>query len=465
MPLQLVRGKYHDAQVISDLRPHRPAVHGWLLVVAVATASVLVAVLHQQSHRAPIVHQLIRLPQARGMPNPYPRGHQQLRRAPMLTSKALPATTLHSEKPSLVEASDGPEPLAADTKALPLFHSPTVYSWIILGTIVVTSLGLLRHWQPKPSKKRGTGPYHDYAQPPACAIASMSATRTMHSSPSVPAPMPWAKTTPLDNSSAKTNHRHQRLSLDATLGHEADATFSTHALILPGFLSGSQDYESFADSLRQRQRFASVSVLPIRSFGWWPTLFGGCFSFYLNALEKELTNGHGDVTLICHSAGGWLARLYLGLSREGRVYDGRVYAPPSKNVKSVVTLGTPHYSTESYPFGRVDERRKGEDRDLPPLAVTSSLQLTNHLYDDPSLLGCPITSVFGGSIQGQEGNNVGMFYQTGGCAQDSYGDGMTPLEIAVANGSAAVEVECTHGAGEPGWYGSNEGIDQWIDCI
>eukprot|EP00667_Euglena_gracilis_P010443 EG_transcript_10626 len=245
-------------------------------------------------------------------------------------------------------------------------------------------------------------------------------------------------------------------------------TSKPHALVLPGFLAGANAYASFGAALSKRDCFASVAVLPINAFQWLPTLLGSSFRFYLDALEAALAadRGPGPTVLVCHSAGGWLARLYLGLAREGRVYDGKVYRPPLRPLHSLVTLGTPHYSAENYPFGRFRERRQGEDPTLPQSAAGSSLQLTNLLYDDPEAIGCPIVSVCGVGIQGTEGSNAGLSYKFNGCEETSAGDGVTPRCISVARGSrTVVEVNCTHGAGQAGWYGSEEGIDQWIRSV
>jgi len=248
----------------------------------------------------------------------------------------------------------------------------------------------------------------------------------------------------------------------------SSAVAQPHAVILPGFLAGASKYEGFAATLANRGRFASVDILPIQQLQWIPTLFGASFRFYLEALEAALTRPDGSrpVVLVGHSAGGWLARLYLGLSREGRVYDGRAYTPPSPQILTLVTLGTPHYSTEKYPFGRFSERRRGEDPSLPPHVAASSLQLTNFLYDDPAALGCEVVSVCGVGVLGEEGNDAGMAYTFNGCDAKSLGDGVTPLPIAVARGSRdVVQVDCTHGAGQPKWYGSEEGVDQWLHHI
>ena len=98
-------------------------------------------------------------------------------------------------------------------------------------------------------------------------------------------------------------------------------------------------------------------MVPLAVRDWLPTVLQGeSFAFYLNALDAALSRLHAGqggrpVSLVGHSAGGWLARILLG----SQPYQGRVYGR-CDCVKSLVTLGTPHLSIEAYPFGRVEVR-------------------------------------------------------------------------------------------------------------
>merc|ERR1719231_1324763 len=68
------------------------------------------------------------------------------------------------------------------------------------------------------------------------------------------------------------------------------------------------------------------------------------FSFYMDETEKavcsafEASKGE-KVTLIGHSAGGWLARAIMG---DG-LWNGREGAPSSELIDSLITLGSPHF--------------------------------------------------------------------------------------------------------------------------
>jgi hypothetical protein len=70
-----------------------------------------------------------------------------------------------------------------------------------------------------------------------------------------------------------------------------------------------------------------IQILPIRRSAWYPTLNGGSFGFYLDALAEAVaaaggSNRGGGVSLVALSAAGWLARLALG----AEPYEGKVAA-------------------------------------------------------------------------------------------------------------------------------------------
>ena len=175
-------------------------------------------------------------------------------------------------------------------------------------------------------------------------------------------------------------------------------------LIIPGFLSSASKYEAMADCLRQYDSFSNVAIVPLSVSDWYPSLVGGDFSAILDAIDRAATevldksNGKSTrnpkLVLIGHSAGGWLARCWLGSEPYcGVTYNGALVT------KTLCTLGTPHYSLEEYPFGRVPEKldeqlfpkgadkeketnseKKGESVWTAERASQSTLALTNFRY-------------------------------------------------------------------------------------
>jgi hypothetical protein len=145
-------------------------------------------------------------------------------------------------------------------------------------------------------------------------------------------------------------------------------------LILPGFGNDASDYilsqatqGSLVQSLKNRG-WENVEILPMKRSDWlnvflrgafdwqfWagtapPT--GPAFAWYLRRVADAIVgpkaendddddvnvnvddDGRPKVLLVCHSAGGWLARAALGYLRE--------QIDPARTVCGIVTLGAPH---------------------------------------------------------------------------------------------------------------------------
>jgi len=169
-------------------------------------------------------------------------------------------------------------------------------------------------------------------------------------------------------------------------------------VIVPGFLRGFESYDEMRENVEiaVRERFyggvdgdddceIEVCVAKVEKAFWIPVTFRGeSLRKILDAIEDAVVcSAGGDeddekIILIGHSAGGWIARLFLGgksIKYDGKLYDGYRRA---KNVVALVTLGTPHNSAEAYPFGRVKEKRTRCDDNNDD--DETSLQETRRLY-------------------------------------------------------------------------------------
>ncbi|WP_448533513.1 esterase/lipase family protein [Parathermosynechococcus lividus] len=117
-------------------------------------------------------------------------------------------------------------------------------------------------------------------------------------------------------------------------------------VILPGYLAPASDYYPLRDELRRLGW--RVEVVPLKVRSWLPTLGGRPVTPILRVLEATVqsvltTSGASHVTLIGHSAGGWISRIYLG----DQPYEGQVWAGQQR-VRILITLGTPHTSQERW---------------------------------------------------------------------------------------------------------------------
>mmetsp|Transcript_35611 Transcript_35611/g.100805 ORF Transcript_35611/g.100805 Transcript_35611/m.100805 type:complete len:322 (+) Transcript_35611:195-1160(+) len=255
-------------------------------------------------------------------------------------------------------------------------------------------------------------------------------------------------------------------------------------VVVPGFLNGASSYKELAHNLRTLG--SPVEVVPISKFDWYPTLGGAPFDKLLDKMEDSVLRmhtEHGSLALVCHSAGGFLARILLG----SHVYNGRQYGH-APLVSTVVTLGTPHQSLEAYPFGRVPEVRTDEaNEDMPEAARGSSLQYANHFYPrgDSFSLTTSMACVAGRCIQGEEISLSGIAgkllmdpgllaptleklfafssYKANCGRGDVWGDGVTPVECAHLAGAENLVMDGVwHSPGSRGqWYGSLEVAADW----
>jgi triacylglycerol esterase/lipase EstA (alpha/beta hydrolase family) len=123
-------------------------------------------------------------------------------------------------------------------------------------------------------------------------------------------------------------------------------------VILPGYLAGASEYEPLRQELEARGYAARVVPLQVRS--WFPTLGGRPVTPILWALRETIQKtcaefGVDRVNLVAHSAGGWIARIYLGsVPYGGQVWQGR------EQVAALISLGSPHTSRERWTKRNLD---------------------------------------------------------------------------------------------------------------
>ena len=204
-------------------------------------------------------------------------------------------------------------------------------------------------------------------------------------------------------------------------------------VIIPGFLRGHESYREMREHvetvLKEEQRNSSftteesnldvldVSVAKIERDWWIPVTFQGeSLRKILDAIEDAVAfrpakEGDEDdeegtrIILIGHSAGGWIARLFLGgksIKYDGKLYEGY----KAKTVAALVTLGTPHNSAEAYPFGRVKEVRTREKSSINggDDDEETSLQETRRLYPNCFHSGMKYVTVQGTGFKADRSN-------------------------------------------------------------
>jgi pimeloyl-ACP methyl ester carboxylesterase len=163
----------------------------------------------------------------------------------------------------------------------------------------------------------------------------------------------------------------------------------------------------------------------------------------LNAVKESKT---GKVTLIGHSSGGILGRLFLSPEPlKGHSYNGLDY------VNMLITLGSPHYNHKGAALRKwVEEKYPGA-------------------YFDPDVR---YVSVVGKAIRGDKRGSIKerrihWFYKTLCGRGDAWGDGVVPLPSALLQGSQHIVVDGLrhYSRSKHPWYGTEEAIRSWWEAI
>jgi triacylglycerol esterase/lipase EstA (alpha/beta hydrolase family) len=231
---------------------------------------------------------------------------------------------------------------------------------------------------------------------------------------------------------------------------------SLPTVILPGYLAGSIDY------LPMQQTLIGLGIptvtVPLLKRDWFPTLGGRSILPILERLDQTVQQvrqqyGTEKVNVIGHSAGGWIARIYLGeklYDVHGMVPD-RVYSWSAHHyVANLVTLGTPQTSYERW--------------------TLKNLNFVNFTYPGAFYSDVHYLCVAGKAVFGAR--RLGSWlayssYQLTGGKGDCWGDGITPIVAAHLEGAENITLDQVwHSPRSPGkWYGTPEVVHQWAERL
>ena len=217
-------------------------------------------------------------------------------------------------------------------------------------------------------------------------------------------------------------------------------------LVLGGFLITEEAYAPMTAWLKQ-QGVLDAQVVPVTRLEWLLTTWGFGWRRVLDRVDAmvqklQASSPTGRVTLIGHSSGGVMLRLYL--SDEAVV--GRGYGGAAR-CDRLITLGSPHQAVRATPLRMLVDRR------FP---------------------GCHEPGVDYVAIAGEinlEGENASAFSRRS--ASGSYksiagdaklsGDGLVPVGSALLKGARhLVQADTAHGGffGKL-WYGSAQRLESW----
>ena len=219
-------------------------------------------------------------------------------------------------------------------------------------------------------------------------------------------------------------------------------------IILGGFLIDSSAYDEMKESIKTRVNH-KVVIIPVSKMDWLSTNWSFGWRIILDKVEKkvkELANVSktNKVTLIGHSSGGMILRLYLSdLLFARKIYNGKDYA------NCLITLGSPNQAKRAtYLRNFVSTKLPGSfySNCVTYVSVAGELDLSGPIATSTSRrLSKP-------SYKALNGN------------ENAIGDGLVPKDSALLIGSQTIVIkETAHGkAFGKDWYGSKNKVEEWL---
>ena len=221
-------------------------------------------------------------------------------------------------------------------------------------------------------------------------------------------------------------------------------------VIFGGFLSADRIYFALRETLAALTR-QHVSVVQTRSLDWLPSVSQVGWAVLLRKLDRAVRaaaqiSPTGQVTLIGHSAGGVLARLYLSpRSFYGESFRG------FQRVSHLITLGSPHHNRGGLTRGGY--MAQWIEQHYPGAAFSPLVSYT---------------AVAGQSLRGDARGTPRerMAYRTYRSISgqgNEWGDGLVPTSAALLRGARHITLDgVAHFAifGDD-WYGSESIIPLW----
>jgi len=226
-------------------------------------------------------------------------------------------------------------------------------------------------------------------------------------------------------------------------------------VIIPGYLAGAAPYRLLETDLHQRG--IVTQVVPLTPASWLPTVGGRSVQPILQAIARTVeqvmeTTGSDRVNLVGHSAGGWIARIYLGdtpydvhpMDRDRpNCWSGHRY------VETLVTLGTPHRSQERW--------------------TRRNLDFVNQTYPGAFHDTVRYVCFAGKAVFGQRWQTWFTYnsYQLTGGQGACWGDGITPITAAHLPGAKNLVLANVFHSPKPAiaWYGTPHVVDQWVSYL
>ncbi|MFM7733901.1 MAG: esterase/lipase family protein [Cyanobium sp.] len=223
-------------------------------------------------------------------------------------------------------------------------------------------------------------------------------------------------------------------------------------VILGGFLITEEAYQPMVDTLA-RLSGQQVELVPVGRLEWLLTVRAFAWARILDRVAAAVArqaqlSPTGRVTLVGHSSGGVMLRLFLDDQPfEGRRWNGRALAD------TLVILGSPHTALKATPLRQLVARR------LPGCAFPA--------VRDVSVAGVVDLDAARGEASATARRMAPTAYRNSSGDADDRGDGLVPVGSALLEGSQALVLEgVAHGgAYGPRWYGTPSVVERWWAAV
>tara|TARA_B100000965_G_scaffold384464_1_gene384722 strand:- start:1446 stop:2147 length:702 start_codon:yes stop_codon:yes gene_type:complete len=220
-------------------------------------------------------------------------------------------------------------------------------------------------------------------------------------------------------------------------------------ILLGGFLIDVSAYTEMTEYIKTRTN-NKVAIVPLNKIEWLSSNWSFGWKIILDKVEilvKQLSNesSTNKVTLIGHSSGGMILRLYLSdLSFRRKIYNGKDYA------NCLITLGSPNQAKRAtYLRNFVSSKLPGSfySNDVSYISVAGELDLNG---PNATNISHRLSKSSYRALNGRE---------------DDIGDGLVPRDSALLVGSKQVVIKDTaHGkAFGKDWYGSKNKVEEWLN--
>jgi hypothetical protein len=241
--------------------------------------------------------------------------------------------------------------------------------------------------------------------------------------------------------------------LSLKTGASPTPTLAQPILLLGGFLIGAEAYAPMVATL-ERLSGQPVQLVPVSRLDWLLTVLPLGWARLLDrvanlAPELARRSASGRITLVGHSSGGIVLRLFLADGPfQGRRYSGRRLAD------TLVMLGSPHTALKATVM------RARVARELPgAFFATAHPHAVRYL----AVAGAIDLDAASGQASATARRMAPTAYRNSTGDAADRGDGLVPVASALLEGAAATVLEgVAHGgAFGPVWYGTPTVVERW----